>query len=276
MRNYFKDHWTGQLGFGLTLYINLLGLSFIGASVAIEDWPLWAANLGVAIIASVLLWQVVGGVRRARSEQVAQGKGSNSWMLYLGVIAAIAMMGFQILDVVATRYFIEPRAKTIFGDDDFSVRLKGDTIRLGGEVNYLMYQALLIILSEQPKVTTVSLESNGGIVFAGRSIGKMIKDRGLTTRVETYCYSVCTLVFAAGKKRVLAQGAEVGFHGYSFDMPYRFQTVDPKEEQKKDQAYLSGRGIDTGFLQRAFATDAKSLWKPTRAELYAAGFITEP
>lgn len=276
MRSYFKDHWTGQLGFGMTLFVNLLAISFIASSLTIENWPLWAATLGVAIIAVLLVWQVVGGWRWAAIAKQDPATGSDAWGVYLGMIVAVAMMGFQMLDVVAARYFSETPFKTIFGDDDFTATLQGDTIYLGGEVNYLMYHAMLIILSEHKNVTTISLESPGGIVFAGRTIGKIIEEKQLDTHVENYCYSVCTLVFAAGKNRVVAEKAEIGFHGYSFDMPGRFQTVNPVEEQKKDRIYLASRGIEAEFLKRAFATDAKTLWKPTRVELYAAGFITEP
>lgn len=276
MCSYFKDHWAGRLGFGMTLFVNLLAISFIVSSLTIEDWPLWAANLGVAIVVVLLIWQLVGGVRWVALARADTTTGSDAWGIYLGMIVAVAMMGFQILDVLADRYFIEPRAKTIFGDDDFTVILKRDTIYLGGEVNYLMYHAMLIILSKHERVKTVSLESHGGIVFAGRTIGKLIAQKGLETQVATYCYSVCTLVFAAGKKRRLHKGAQIGFHGYRFDIEGRYETVSPVEEQKKDQAYLMDRGIDAAFLERAFSTDAKTLWKPTRAELYAAGFITEP
>ncbi len=276
MRGYFKNHWAGRLGFGLTLFGNLLGISFVVASVAIKGWPIWVENLGVVIVVALLVWQVVGGLRRAKREQAEQGASNNAWMLYLGVSTAVVLMGFQVLDVAAARYFIEPRTKTIFGNDDFSAKLKGNSIHLGGEVNYLMYQALLIMLNKHPNVTTISLESNGGIVFAGRSIAKLLEARSLTTQVKTYCYSVCTLVFAAGKKRMLLPGAEVGFHGYSFDIPYRYQTVDPVAEQQKDMAYLMARGIDCGFLKHAFSIGATNLWKPSRAKLFDAGFITEP
>ncbi len=276
MRSYFKDHWSGQLGFGMTLFVNLLAISFIASSLPIENWPLWAACISVATIAALLIWQVVGGLRWAAIAKRDPASGSDAWGIYLGMMVAVAMMGFQMLDVVAARYFSEAPFKTIFGDDDFTATLKGDTIHLGGEVNYLMYHAMLIILSEHDNVTTISLESPGGIVFAGRTIGKIIEEKQLNTHVENYCYSVCTLVFAAGKQRVIDTDAEIGFHGYSFDMPGRYPTVSPLEEQKKDQLYLESRGIEIAFLKRAFGTDAKTLWKPTRVELYAAGFTTQP
>jgi hypothetical protein len=275
MRNYITDHWNGQLGFGLTLFANLIGISFIVASITMEAWPDWAAIIGLIIIVTILIWQIIGGVRCANTLQRNQSGGGNAWGVYIGVFIAISLVGFQTLDVIAQRYFIEPKFKTIFGNDDFTVRLKGQTVYLGGEVNYLMYQALLTILSQQEGVKAVSLDSHGGIVFAARSIAKLIEENKLMTRVERECFSACTMVYAAGNRRTISESAEVGFHGYSLDMPFRFKTVDPVEEQEKDKLYLLGRGIDAKFLERAFNTNSKTLWKPTHAELYQAGFTTE-
>lgn len=273
---YIVNHWKGELGFGLTLFVNLIGLGFLVAAFTFEIWPDWAVWCAGLIIAVVFLWQMVGGWRCA-TRILKEHPGSNQvWGIYLGIAAAIGLTGFQILDIVANRLFVEPKAKTIFGNDDFTAHFKGETVYLSGEVNYLMYQALLSILSQQDNVKTVSLDSHGGIVYAARSIAQMIEGRDITTVVDRECYSACALVFAAGARRTLGPKAEMGFHGYSYDIPYRFQTVDPIEAQKKDQAYLAARGIDPDFLERAFATDAKTLWKPTRAELFNAGFITEP
>jgi hypothetical protein len=275
MSNYVKNHWNGRLGFGLTLFVNLVGISFIVTSITIENWPDWAALIGLFIIIAILVWQVIGGVRCANTLQKDQTGGNNAWGVYIGVFIAISLVGFQILDVIAQRYFIEPKFKTIFGNDDFTVRLQGQTVYLGGEVNYLMYQALLTVLSQQDNVKAISLDSHGGIVFAARSIAKLVEENKLSTVVERQCFSACTMVFAAGNQRSVSESGEVGFHGYSLDMPYRFKTVDPIEEQEKDKLYLLGRGIDVMFLNQAFNTSSKTLWKPTHAELYQAGFITE-
>ncbi len=275
MRDYLLNHWTGQLGFGATLFVNLIGLSFLISFFTTDTLPDWAAVIIVLVLILILVWQILGGWRCANRLQQEQVASNSVWGVYLGICVATIMVGFQTLDIISDRLFVEPRAKTIFGDDDFSAELKGDTIHLGGEINYLMYQAMLIILNEHDDVKVISLNSHGGIVFAGRSIGKLIQERGLITHVEAQCYSACTLVFAAGDNRTISDEAEVGFHGYSFDMPYRFQTVDPVEEQEKDKAYLLTRGIEAAFLDQAFSTNAQSLWKPSVDELTASGFITK-
>lgn len=276
IHRYITDHWKGDLGFGPTLFINLIGLGLLIGALTFEVLPDWAVLIAGGVLASIFLWQVIGGWRCATRILKEHPGNNQAWGVYLGIAAAIGLTGFQILDIVANRFFIEPKAKTIFGNDDFTAHFKKDTVYLTGEINYLMYQALLTILSQQDSVKTISLDSHGGIVYAARSIAQMIEDRGITTVVDRECYSACTLVFAAGETRILAPKAEMGFHGYSYDIPYRFQTVDPIEAQKKDQAYLAARGIDPDFLERAFATDAKTLWKPARVELFNVGFITEP
>lgn len=275
MRNYLLNHWTGQLSFGATLFINLIGLSFVISVFTIDSLPDWAAVIIVLALCLILIWQILGGWRCSIRLQKEQTASNSVWGVYLGLCVAVVMVGFQVLDIVSDRLFVEPRAKTVFGNDDFSAKLQGDRIYLGGEINYLMYQALLTILSEYDDVKTISLDSHGGIVFAGRSIAKLIQERGLETYVENRCYSACTLVFAAGSKRTISQEADIGFHGYSFDMPYRFQTVDPIEEQEKDKAYLLTRGIEVSFLEQAFSTDAQNLWRPSFKELIASGFTTK-
>ncbi len=275
MRDYLLNHWTGQLGFGVTLFVNLIGLSFLISLFTIDNLPDWAAVITVLILCLILIWQLLGGWRCANRLQTEEVANNSVLGIYAGLSVAIIMVGFQVLDIVSDRLFVEPPAKTIFGDDDFTAELIGDTIHLGGEINYLMYQAILIILSEQDDIKAVSLNSHGGIVFAARSIGKLIDERGLATRINDRCYSACTLVFAAGTERTVSTEADIGFHGYSFDMPYRFQSVDPIEEQEKDKAYLLTRGIQAAFLDKAFSTDARNLWTPSMDELMASGFITK-
>lgn len=271
MRQFVLNHWKGQTGFNQTLYIHLIGFAFLFSLVETDTWPLWVICMWLGFVILVLIWQLMGGFRRAKHTN-----NGNAWRMYLGMLIACIFMGLQSLDIVANQLFQPQRAKTIFGNDDFSVRYKSKTIYAGGEINYLMYQAILAILSQQEQVDKLELDSHGGIVFAARSIGKLVQQHNLKTTVTNKCYSACTLVFAAGNQRILANTGKLGFHGYSFDMPYRFQTVDPIAEQQKDKLYLMAKGISAEFLGQAFNTSAKELWTPTRSELFTAGFISAP
>ena len=132
MRDYLLNHWTGQLGFGITLFVNLIGLSFLISLFTIDNLPDWAAVVIVLILCLILIWQLLGGWRCVNRMQTEEAASNSVWGIYAGLSVAIVMVGFQVLDIVSDRLFVEPPAKTIFGDDDFSAELKGDTIHLGG------------------------------------------------------------------------------------------------------------------------------------------------
>ena len=61
-------------------------------------------------------------------------------------------------------------------------------------------------------IKVLYLQSPGGSVTAGFSIGRMVRKAGLTTAVKAdsqFCDSACTLVFAAGVKRHYVHGDSV-------------------------------------------------------------------
>lgn len=65
----------------------------------------------------------------------------------------------------------------------------------------------------------VVLESPGGALVPALEIGRLIRLRGYTTVVLAgdTCVSACALVWLAGSERIMAEGADVGFHASYFD-----------------------------------------------------------
>lgn len=61
-------------------------------------------------------------------------------------------------------------------------------------------------------VTTVWLESDGGLVDEGMAIAKMAKMLDLNTYVEKNCNSMCAIIFLSGKARQVTKKAVVGVH----------------------------------------------------------------
>ena len=76
----------------------------------------------------------------------------------------------------------------------------------------------------------VYLNSRGGLVSAGISIAKQIRDAKLSTAVDALsvtCDSACTLVFAGGVQRYYVGGDKV-FEGFSFMSGLGFHTAHYK------------------------------------------------
>lgn len=69
-------------------------------------------------------------------------------------------------------------------------------------------------LSQQAERATVFLNSPGGSVEAGLSIGAEIAIRGFATLVldEGGCYSICAIMWVAGVRRYMSPNAEIGVH----------------------------------------------------------------
>lgn len=61
---------------------------------------------------------------------------------------------------------------------------------------------------------TVLLDSNGGVLNVGLSIGNLVRSKGYHTRIENQkeCASACGLIWLAGEERSLGKEAKVGFH----------------------------------------------------------------
>lgn len=63
-------------------------------------------------------------------------------------------------------------------------------------------------------ITTVSLNSPGGIVGEALAIGRLIREHGYATSVSAgaLCASSCPLVFAGGKERIATAQSAIGVH----------------------------------------------------------------
>jgi len=69
-------------------------------------------------------------------------------------------------------------------------------------------------LAEQAPRAIVFLESPGGLVTTGLSIGAKIAIRGYTTLVldGTGCHSICAIIWVAGERRYMSPAAKISVH----------------------------------------------------------------
>jgi hypothetical protein len=102
--------------------------------------------------------------------------------------------------------------------------------------------------------TVVILNSDGGNVVAGLSIGEAIRAKAYATAVvnDGQCASICAMIWMAGTKRYLSTSAKLGFHA-----AYVGTGDDAKESGLGNAfigAYLSKLGLSYPAI--AFATAA--------------------
>ncbi len=148
----------------------------------------------------------------------------------------------------------------------------GTAVAFRGDIDYGSAQALLLLVRGNPLVHEVRLESDGGYIRPALLVANALQLRGATTFVEKSCASACTVLFLGGKRRLIAAGAELGFHRAWSDSEPEGRADEPTNRELRQR--LIERGVTPAFADRVIATPGSEMWFPTEAELLAGGVIT--
>ena len=151
------------------------------------------------------------------------------------------------------------------------------------------------LLSENPQITTVQLNSEGGYQEDAYTISDLIIDFDLDTHVKGVCHSSCAIVFLAGNKRTVEKGSTIGFHqlwwsaesqklyydyflGTDWNDEFEYAEWvynDAQSTVLADMKYLLERGVEPSFAIKTLQADPNDMWIPRRKELIKAGVIVE-
>ncbi|MBI1385296.1 MAG: hypothetical protein GC150_10325 [Rhizobiales bacterium] len=123
------------------------------------------------------------------------------------------------------------------------------------------------------RVTTLVLHSPGGSVRDALELGRLIRKRGLATRVTDngYCASSCPLAFAGGIDRVASEAAWIGVHQVYTTATAIGSLQDGLAEAQRISAvcqdYLVEMGVDPRVWTIAMRTSKRDLYVFTGEEL---------
>ncbi len=203
--------------------------------------------------------KAVGRGRRSLSAAcaglaVALGIGIGSWLAAAGPAAAG-----------------DKQAASDIPDFEIRIMRGGREIELSGGIGPGINDALIAALEKAPRAQVIHLDSSGGLLDEGRMLYRTIRRHGLTTYVYNACASACVMAFMAGRPRLIAADAKIGFHQAS-------STGGPQDAKLATMLYiefLAGAGIGRPLLDHASTVDNKSMWYPSEEELRAANVITD-
>ena len=167
---------------------------------------------------------------------------------------------------------------------------------MNAEINWEDVDIIEEILLENAEITTIQLNSSGGLLTAAQYISDLVIDFELDTYVSGECSSGCVDIFLAGNKRVLERGSWLGFHKSSWDAGNieRYYELNKEEEGwnnafefsswlyedtqsdiLKQMKYMLERGVEADFIIQTLQADSEGMWYPRRKQLEAAGVLTE-
>jgi hypothetical protein len=287
---YFGRHWRGEYSLAVSYWINwtLLGMalgkpaeSFIdhamsGVQVSDDPRPLFAAVmlLGPSMLA-LSVWQMVGVTRSALRSKRDSGK---SWWpnvaLFFVAISALLYAALTCLLLPAVPQIVA----TFFASDRDQYRVEptadGKELQVSGWLGLGVAAEVRKALKQHPQIGVIVLDSDDGRASAGVALGNFLAEGDYTTLVRQRCASPCSTAFAGGKRRLLEYGGTLAFH-----QPVSGRSGDGDDDELKQitdasAAFLVARGVDQGFVAKAFSRSDAEQWAPSPRALFKAGVIT--
>ena len=283
---FIVTHWRGNYGLAKSYWV--VGFLVLIARVIISGLINYGAqnnSLGIRangafIITDILqncilfIWLIVGIWRSSRKHKKRGGSGFVAGLTQC--IVVLNGLHFCYNVIITFPAFVEA-TKMVGGIDSippYKITLlhDGTELELSGGIRFGIGAELEQVLARSPKVKTIHLNSIGGRTAEGYRLNDIIRAHQLNTYSSSYCYSSCTIAFAAGKNKYLSNAAKLGFHSSS--VGGQAGIFAQQLNQGVAQTYRAS-GMAEGFIQRAIATSPDDLWIPSTTELLQAHAITE-
>ncbi len=286
---YIRDHWRGEHSLAWSFWVSFVLLSVITYAIQEltsrlipEPHTLLYISLVEFVVFRVLIypWQAVGVLRaceRALQDYVpfyyvrpAQG------IVLLGIIWVV-VDGLGVLHVrnVAVDQAKRQQNLELSRQFNYSFELHGDgtLVHLFGPLDNGVTRDLEAFLGDHPAVQAIVLDSDGGSIYEGRGVARLIIERELATYSLSGCSSACATAFIGGSRRWLAPQARLGFHQYELQSRILMPDIDSAAELRKDFEQFALRGVDTEKLAPALSTPSANMWYPDHTLLLEAGVI---
>lgn len=281
-RGYLRRHWRGDLPlaaavivsaalvWGLVQLVELVSRRFPLTEDPYVASTLWLIEVAL-MIAGVLWWGV--GVQRAAIRSVDHG-GSMLVAALSGLVGVGAFAWVALFWMQSARHVFPDVWATLNGTAvPAAVELEAPAqLVVNGDLEFGTTRAVKAALDAKQGAQIVRLESRGGRVAEGLALGRLLRDRGMTTLVSGECSSACVTAFAGGERRVITPTARLGLHSAG---GRGSNAVSIGEANRRSDEFIASRGVDWRVLEMGAAVAHDAIWFPARAVLLASNLATD-
>ncbi len=283
---YLKQHWQGKFSLAWAFWVNLVVIfvaldlfeRFLFPPYIDNETAVTSAVLLYCVVVKLIIypWQVVGVLRvcefRIKSDTGRAWAGVAQIALVMSLAATLlaTIATYQSLQVFKQDLIL---AETIVPGPQYSLDLirQGRLIHLRGSFEIGITNRVAELIEGNPNITGIILDSEGGQIYEGRGLARLIRENKLETFSLENCLSSCTTAFVAGTTRTLGIQARLGFHQYK---TYSIiPSINVESEQAKDKAIFAGQGVSAAFIEKIFIQPPELMWWPEIDELVDAGVV---
>lgn len=283
---YIKKHWNGELSLSTSFWISIFIVNIVISllEVLLLNFPITNNPVTISqisliysfvVLVFVYPWQMVGLWRSASRYSIELNK--SFWSIIIKVLIVLGFLG-TLGNLTNSWKEYEGLYQIGFAKDKhagYRVSLVNDNamIYLRGSLGFGISKEVSKVLSDNPNIKGIILDSIGGWIYEGRELSKIILINNLDTYTIKGCYSACVTAFISGNKRFLAKGANIGFHQYNMAYEGLVPYFDMSYEQEKDLNIYKRQGVSQRFLDKMFRAKHDDLWYPTIDEMLDASVI---
>lgn len=284
--DYIKKHWQGRVSLIQAFWVNFV-LLFVALGLLerllfppfiVDEIAVTIAVIVYFIVVKLVIytWQVVGVLRscatriRLNTGRMPALAAQFAVAVSLAVILISTLETYQSLQIYKQKLALERISPPT---PAYSLDLiKQDTlIHLRGPLEIGITNNVSDLIDRHPQVTGIILDSEGGQIYEGRGLARLIRENKLHTFSLEQCLSSCTTAFVAGVTRSLGTNARLGFHQYkTYSL---IPSINVDNEQARDMAIFAKQGIAPEFIDKIFMHPPESMWWPEIDELIAAGVV---
>jgi len=284
--DYIKKHWQGRVSLTQAFWVNfvllflLLGLleRLLFPPFIVDEIAVTIAVIVYFIVVKLVIypWQVVGVLRscatriRLNTGRMRALAAQFAVAVSLAVILISTLETYQSLQIYKQKLALE-RIKPPIPEYSLDLIKQDTLIHLRGPLEIGITNNVSDLIDRHPRVTGIILDSEGGQIYEGRGLARLIRENKLQTFSLEQCLSSCTTAFVAGTTRSLGTNARLGFHQYkTYSL---IPSINVDNEQAKDMAIFVNQGVAPEFIDKIFMHPPESMWWPEIDELIAAGVV---
>ena len=284
--NWLIRFWKGQVSLPISYWVVgiLITLGALALSSFVElkiESASSRAELGIymmllyVVLTPVVIWQSVGVIRSAIRHP--HRGGSAGWATMAIIMAVVGMINFTV-DFYRSGVPIITESISLIGAEStypptkFRVLNNGTELELYGGIEIGSELLLLDVLKQNENITTIHLHSIGGRLIGATRLAAVVKEYGLNTFVKTSCSSACSIVYLAGKERLLGEDGVLQFHAPALGGKSMHDNTELSSAF--DQAYKDA-DVPNWFAKKIRNTPNTELWAPSHKELLRAGIVSK-
>jgi hypothetical protein len=300
--NYFVSSWRGDKSLAVSYWVNgflltfalqiLIGL-YNSASTLFSDTArlhvrmyFFVAIILEMLVIAVSVWQTVGIWRSAEHHKE---KTNRKFIATLAQIIICITVLSSYGKIVGLKDYYNDVFWNALGKDPlggYNLKISDDErewatyriypnkkqLTISGVISFGLARDVDNVLSANPQIKTVILNSDGGRIWEGENLLDVLTNRGVEETVtETGCSSACTIAFLAGKIRLMRNDKPLlGFH--SISSPYYLKS-SVNSENRRMHTLMVSHGISSAFANKSLSVSPNSMWYPSFNILWDEGIV---